>query len=331
MRIIQFEKEDGLRCVGKVVQERVYLLNGINTTHELAIKAIEEGRKLSDLVNELSSDNYYNYESLIINNKVLPPIDHSDSAHCIIAGTGLTHLASASARDHMHQCDSKKKTELTPSLQMFQWGLEGGKPVNGKPGAQPEWFYKGDGDVVVKPGGSFRIPEFAKDGGEEPEVVGIYVIGNDGYPYRLGFALGNEATDHIMEKMNYLYLAHSKLRDCSYGPELLIGDLPRHLEGSVRIRRNDEVIWEKQFLTGEDNMCHSISNLEYHHFKYNQFLRPGDVHVQFMGTSVASFADGVRTEDGDVFEIEVPEFGKPLINSISRVKEIVSYGEVKKL
>ncbi|MDE1992778.1 MAG: hypothetical protein KGI75_09760 [Rhizobiaceae bacterium] len=137
-------------------------------------------------------------------------------------------------------------------------------------------------------------------------------------PYRLGFAIGNEATDHVMEKKNYLYLPHSKLRFCSFGPELLTGELPSALLGEVRIRRNGDVIWYKPFPTGEDNMSHSIANLEYHHFKYNQFLQPGNVHVQFMGTSVASFGDGVKTEDGDVFEIEVPEFGKPLINGTFR-------------
>ena len=50
-----------------------------------------------------------------------------------------------------------------------------------------------------------------------------------------------------------------------------------HLDGISRIRRDGQVIWEKAFLSGEDNMCHSLDNLEYHHFKYAQFLRPGDV------------------------------------------------------
>jgi hypothetical protein len=44
------------------------------------------------------------------------------------------------------------------------------------------------------------------------------MIGNDGKPYRLGFAVGNEFSDHVMERKNYLYLAHSKLRSCSLWP-----------------------------------------------------------------------------------------------------------------
>lgn len=63
-------------------------------------------------------------------------------------------------------------------------------------------------------------------------------------------------------------------------------------------------------------MSHSIGNLEHHHFKYALFRRPGDVHVHMFGTATLSFADGVRTEDGDVFEIEAPEFGLPLRNPL---------------
>ena len=35
------------------------------------------------------------------------------------------------------------------------------------------------------------------------------------------------------------------------------------------------VLWEKPVLSGEDNMSHTIANLEYHHFKYALFRQPG--------------------------------------------------------
>ena len=63
-------------------------------------------------------------------------------------------------------------------------------------------------------------------------------------------------------------------------------------------------------------MSHTLENLEYHHFKYSQFLRPGSVHVHFFGTATLSFADGIRTRPGDEFEIHAPEFGAPLRNPI---------------
>jgi hypothetical protein len=107
------------------------------------------------------------------------------------------------------------------------------------------------------------------------------------------------------------------LRPASFGPELLIGDLPTDIHGMSRIRRGREVIWEKAFLSGEQNMAHSIANLEAHHFKYALFRRPGDVHVHFFGTATLSFSDGVQTRKGDIFEIESEAFGLPLRNRLT--------------
>ncbi|MNN72568.1 hypothetical protein D3C81_1886200 [compost metagenome] len=107
--------------------------------------------------------------------------------------------------------------------------------------------------------------------------------------------------------------------------------MPAHLAGISRIRRDGEVIWEKEFLSGEDNMCHSLENLEYHHFKYAQFLRPGDVHVHYFGTATLSFADGIQARPGDCFEIEMAEFGAPLINGIAPEQEHLAAGAVRSL
>jgi hypothetical protein len=201
---------------------------------------------------------------------------------------------------------------------MFLEGVEGGKPAAGQVGQQPEWFYKGDGTGLVGPEAPLAMPAFAQDGGEEPELAGIYVIGPDGTPHRLGLCLGNEFSDHVTERHNYLWLAHSKLRQAALGPELLLGEPPAAVEGTSRIRRGGAVLWEKPFLSGEANMSHTLANLEHHHFKYAQFRRPGDVHVHFFGTATLSFSDGVRTEPGDVFEIEAAPFTLPLRNTLVR-------------
>ena len=213
--------------------------------------------------------------------RVLAPIDHHDPAHVYVTGTGLTHLGSAEGRDKMHK-SLADPAALTDSMRMFKMGLEGGKPEKGEIGVQPEWFYKGDGSTIVAPGGDLVSPSFALDGGEEPEIVGVYVVDPEGAPVRVGFALGNEFSDHVTERQNYLYLAHSKLRPSSFGPELLVGDLPADIHGVSRIRRGKEVLWEKPFLSGEQNMSHTIANLEAHHFKYGLFRRPGDLHVHYL-------------------------------------------------
>lgn len=332
MRLIQFEDASGERRVGAVEGDSIQVIKGTASTRTLALAAIANGRSLQQEIQSVGTAlGAESYTQLLEACRVLPPLDHEDPAHCLISGTGLTHLGSASTRDKMHQNKLDDQAALTDTARMFQWGIDGGRPAAGTVGAQPEWFYKGDGSIVVRPGQAFQSPPFAEDAGEEPELTGLYVIGEDGKPYRLGFALGNEFSDHVMERRNYLYLAHSKLRNCAYGPELRVGELPRHLVGTSRIWRDGKVLWEKEFLSGEDNMCHSLTNLEYHHFKYNQFLRPGDVHVHFFGTATLSVADNVKTQPGDRFEVSMNEFGKSLVNTIEVAASAFSVGDVKSL
>lgn len=322
MRLIQFETAQRERRVGVVRDgHTVSALGGVASMRELALAAIAGGRTLAAQADVQGVDAQFDYAELLAELRVLAPLDHEDPAHLLVSGTGLTHLGSAATRDKMHQQaqqEQQDEAQLSDSMRMFRWGVAGGRPPAGTAGAQPEWFYKGDGAIVVRPGMPFPVPEFAEDAGEEPEIAGLYLIGANGLPYRLGYALGNEFSDHVTERKNYLYLAHSKLRYCSFGPELRCGALPRHVEGMSRLRREGQVIWEKPFLSGEANMCHSLENLEYHHFKYRQFLRPGDVHVHFFGTATLSFGDGVQTRQGDVFDISAGEFGAPLLNGIGR-------------
>ncbi|KAF1686169.1 FAH family protein [Pseudoxanthomonas broegbernensis] len=323
MRLIQLVDDAGQTRVGVVDGHgrSARLLDGVSSTYELAVRAIAAGERLERQAAASPGSLSLDYAGLLREGRVRAPLHHPDPAHCLVTGTGLTHLGSASARDAMHQKLRQQAEEgtLTDSMRMFQWGVEGGMPAPGRVGAQPEWFYKGDGDIVAAPEATLDSPDFALDGGEEPELVGLYVVGPDGTPHRLGFAIGNEFSDHVTERQNYLYLAHSKLRACAIGPELRTGELPRDLRGASRLVRDGAVVWEKPFLTGEANMCHSLENLEYHHFKYPAHRRPGDVHLHFFGTATLSFADGVRAQPGDVFEIELPELGAPLRNPLRTV------------
>jgi len=305
-------------------------VRGFRRTYDLAVSALEQGVALDVLADE-TIGNSEPYANLLAEGRVLCPLIHPDPAHCHVSGTGLTHLGSAETRDKMHRKLAGAQDGLSDSMRMFKWGVDGGRPVGDAPGVQPEWFYKGDGSILVHPGKPLHSPSFALDAGEEPELVGLYVIGPRGKPYRLGFAIGNEFSDHITERQNYLYLAHSKLRQCAVGPELLTGPLPPFLEGRSRIRRRGEVLWERPFLTGEANMSHSLANLEYHHFKHAAHRRAGDVHLHFFGTSTLSFSDGVRTEAGDVFEISLPALGAPLVNPLKIMEPGFAYGEVEKL
>ncbi len=295
-----------------------YAVRGAASTLSLVQDCIRRGgADLAAHVAALGRGERVDLEAALAQGRMLPPITHPDPSHLHLTGTGLTHLGSAATRDAMHQKVGAAEETLTDSMKMFRMGLEGGKPADGGPGVQPEWFYKGSGATLVAPGGTLTSPSFAEDAGEEPEIAGIYVIGADGTPFRLGFALSNEFSDHVMERRNYLYLAHSKLRPASFGPEIRVGPPPADIRGTSRIRRGGKVIFEKPFLSGEENMSHSLANLEYHHFKYALFRVPGDVHVHMFGTATLSFADGVRTEAGDEFEIEAAGFGLPLRNGLA--------------
>lgn len=319
MRLVQFFSRQGTRAVGMPDEAggRLKILDGIERVYDLAQDALEQGRSLVLAAEERVGSESDDYDAVVAERRLLPPLDHPDPAHCLVTGTGLTHLGSADARDAMHRKVAEEGEQaLSDSMKMFKWGLDGGKPQAGTVGVAPEWFYKGDGSIVTPPEQAFEMVDFAEDGGDEVELVGLYLIDARGRPRRLGFALGNEFSDHVLEQRNYLYLAHSKLRPCSFGPELLMSAAPADIRGTARIRRGGEAIWEKPFATGEANMSHTIANLEHHHFKYPQHRRPGDVHVHYFGAATLSFTDGIRTQENDVFEIDCEAFGRPLRNPL---------------
>ncbi len=313
MLLSQIVTQGGLAVVAREGSEAA-VVKGAGSVRDLALEAAASGRRLADVVAAHGLGEAVDLAALAAAGRLTLPITHPDPAHLHLTGTGLTHLGSAATRDSMHA--KANAADASDSMKMFRMGLEGGKPAR-LPGVQPEWFYKGNGVMAVAPGAALTVPGFGQDGGEEPEIAGIYVIAADGAPVRVGWALANEFSDHVMERVNYLYLAHSKLRPASFGPEILVGDLPADVRGTSRIRRGGKVIWEKPFLSGEANMSHSFANLEHHHFKYGVFRQPGDVHVHMFGTATLSFADGIRTEAGDVFEIEAAPFGLPLVNLLA--------------
>ncbi|MEJ8475649.1 AraD1 family protein [Roseibium algae] len=316
MLISQILNTDGSLSVVVRNGSEASVLVGVESTYALALEAIAKGQTIAECIRSHALGAAVDLEQLASEGRLTLPIHHADPAHMHLTGTGLTHLGSASTRNAMHASNAADAAKETDSMKMFRMGVENGKPADGECGVQPEWFYKGNGTAAVAPGGDLVSPSFADDGGEEPELAGIYIVGEDSTPFRIGFALANEFSDHVMERVNYLYLAHSKLRPASFGPEILVGDLPDSIVGTSRIRRDGKVIWEKPFLSGEANMSHTFANLEHHHFKYDLFCQPGDLHVHMFGTATLSFADKISCRDGDQFEISAPGFGGALCNRL---------------
>jgi hypothetical protein len=316
LKLLQYSDGGRTRVARVEDKDAVLPLAGVESTYQLAMKAANERRPLEQVAAAEAVEAPVAYTELLSEGRILPPLTHPDPSHCLVSGTGLTHLGSAAARDAMHAKIDKQDDALTDSMKMFKWGVEGGKPVGSKPGMQPEWFYKGDGRNVVGSGSPLASPDFAEDHGEEPELVGLYIIDENRRPRRLGFAIGNEFSDHITERRNYLLLAHSKLRQCGVGPMLNTGALPAHLEGVSRIRRDGAVLWQKPFLTGEANMCHTFANLEYHHFKVQTASPAGRRASAFLRHRDGEFRRQHRVQAGDEFEVDLPALGPPLVNKL---------------
>lgn len=317
LRLMQYRGNDGARRVIAARQDRAAFVADMPDVRTLALRAIARGLSLAEAIDDCGLEGEIDPAAALAGGRLLAPISHPDPAHLILTGTGLTHLGSAEGRDKMHR-EAAASAHQTDSMRMFREGVAGGKPAPGAIGQQPEWFYKGNGHHLIGPGETLEMPGFAQDGGEEPELAGIYLIGPDGAPWRIGLCLANEFSDHVTERHNYLWLAHSKLRQAALGAELLVGDPPDDVRGTSRILRDGAILWEKPFLSGEANMSHSLANLEHHHFKYDLFRQPGDIHVHFFGTATLSFADGVSTRPGDRFEIAAAPFTLPLCNPIAR-------------
>ena len=144
-------------------------------------------------------------------------------------------------------------------------------------------------------------------------------------------AIGNEFADHKFEKRNYLNLAGSKMRNCSFGPELVVDADFGSVPGKVTIQRGGREFWSKEIVTGENEMCHSLENIEHHHFKFDEHRRPGDLHVHYFGACSLSFGAGVELTEGDVMEIIFDGFGRPLRNPLHIARETPSLVKVNNL
>ena len=326
-RLVQLQ-HGSARHVAKVEEPALRLLGGVESIFELVTEALTDSVSLVHLVERRASSERLDYDPIYAGTsawRLLVPIDHPEPARCLVSGTGLTHYGSAVSRDRMHAAADAAgfaSEPLTDSMRMFRAGIDAGRPGSGRCGAAPEWFYKGNGTILRATNEPLVVPGYAEDGGEEAEVAGIYVIDQSGRPRRVGMAGGNEFSDHKFEKRNYLNLAGSKLRTCALGPELALDADFDRVPGRASIERRGTVIWEREIATGEREMCHSVANLEHHHFKFEGHRRPGDLHVHYYGAHSLSYADDVILEDGDVMSVQFAGFGRALRNPVAIAEKV---------
>src|SRR5215472_833129 len=146
MRLVQLKSDVGETRVAAVEENSLRFLRACNSVYELAQKALENGKPIIEMAmmdfgDAIAYEPVYRRESRW---RLLPPFTHPEPARCLVAGTGLTHKASADNRQAMH----RNPEELSDSMKMYLAGLEGGRPAAGEIGVAPEWFYKGPGSIV---------------------------------------------------------------------------------------------------------------------------------------------------------------------------------------
>lgn len=283
MRLAQFISDHGERHVGLVESEQsIRQLLETERIYDLVIEANELDMPITELIEVRLSQDVVDYDQLLAEKRVLPPLDHPDPTHFHGSGTALT------------------------------------APDQTQSAGQPEWIYKGNGHLVVSPEQPLQSPEFARGDSEAAELVSLYVISRKQAVIPVGFALGNQFSDRLMAQERSSSVAQAQLRPCSFGPELLLGELPAHVEGQVRILRAGTELWRETFLTGEANMLYNLADLEHHHFKHDLFRQPGDAHYHFLGATVLSVTAQIELQSGDLFEISAPLFGRPLRNEFQR-------------
>jgi hypothetical protein len=319
VRLVQIANSSARR-VALVAEPHLSCLTGVESVYELASACIRERVSLSRRAQDLAAGETISYDDVYSGKsewRLLPPIDVPGAPERIlVSGTGLTHLGSAKDRQGMRVQQATAAKPLTDSMLMFELGIAGGRPEEGEIGVAPEWFYKGHGDTLKAPFAPLTVPAHAEDGGEEAEIAGVYLVTSDGTPCRLGMCAGNEFSDHCFERRNYLNLAGSKLRQCSIGPELVVWAEFRAVKGEVSIERGGVALWQKPIETGEENMSHSLVNLEHHHFKFEGHRIPGIVHVHFFGAHSLSFGEGIELAEGDWMQVRFEGYGRPLRNSV---------------
>jgi hypothetical protein len=317
-RLVQLLDADSRRLLCLVEEPLLLVLRGYSSVYELAHAALAAGEPLPRFARSQIGPVQIPYDTVDADHdgqrpRFLPAIDHpTEPARCVVSGTGLTHRRGVETREAMHAMDA----EVTDSMRMYDLGVAGGRPAPGEVGTSPEWFYKGNGLSLRGHRQPLLVPAHSREGGEEPEIAGVYLIDAAGVPRRLGMAAGNEFSDHELERRNFLYLASSKLRTCALGPELVLDPDFTDVPGEVAIERGGSVLWSSAVRTGDATMCHSLANIEHHHFKHELHRRPGDVHVHFLGADAFSFSDGVELRQGDVMRVGFAGFGRPLRNPL---------------
>ena len=181
MRLIQFLDPGNRPRVGviHVSGEQVATLRDFTSTYDLAQAAIADESTIEELVRLERARRRATLRAAARRRTRPAAADpcRSDSL------PRFGHGADAPRQRQLARCDARqgegggRRESRSPIRCACSSGASrAAGPAAGEAGAQPEWFYKGNGRIVVGCGAPIVAPDFALDYGEEPELVGLYVI-----------------------------------------------------------------------------------------------------------------------------------------------------------
>ncbi|MCM1011819.1 fumarylacetoacetate (FAA) hydrolase [Brevibacterium sp. XM4083] len=187
-------------------------------------------------------------------------------------------------------------------------------------GFPPNWFFKGFGSWLKLDGENLVVPQRAVALIEEPELVVVYINDDEGTPHYVGYTFGNDLCDIGLHRQNPGWNPYCKLCDTAILDGIRTGRPPAHAEGTTRISRDSQPVWEGTFDCGEDALQFPVDAMVSHLFTFPAMHRPGMVNYIYLGADLASFHDGFRIADKDTISISIPEHGVNLTNTIHSVE-----------
>ena len=204
MRLVQFKMPDGSRQVGRVSEDGNHLhplegdrhRAGAGRSGDRARRAsIADAGRRADRRRDGST-----MTSCCSEGRVLAPLDHPEPARFLVTGTGLTHTGSAAARNQMHVLthgEGRRGIGFHEDLPHGAGGRQAGRRQDRRPARM---VLQGRRHLRRAARRAAADAGLRQGRGEEAEIVGLYIVdAPDGHPYRIGYALGNEFSDHVTE------------------------------------------------------------------------------------------------------------------------------------
>ncbi|MCO8245717.1 MULTISPECIES: fumarylacetoacetate hydrolase family protein [unclassified Haladaptatus] len=279
MRYHRIPSDDGPRLLARE-ERKVYDLttaSGIASVRELALAATATQGGLDDVARIHLDD------APLLDANRLPSDAPRPTVPDEVWAAGVTYETSNDARE-----------EESGRGSMYQDVFEN---------ERPELFFKATPSRTVGPGDAIGIRADSEWDVPEPELAVVVARGDI-----VGYTVGNDMSSRSLEGENPLYLPQAKVFEkcCAIGPCIAspetVGD-PRELELSMRIRRDDETVFDGS--TSTSKMARSCEELVSYLDAHDTMP---DIAVLLTGTSLVP-PDDFTLAEGDSIEIDIENIG----------------------